>query len=142
MVQASNPFEHAIGNPWKNHCNSYGVKVAASVSYGARSPHPVAYGRGNVAAYAPRVAPRAAAAPRVTTGGRGSSNSNKMRIFTSADGKKVRARLLSIDGRKKTAKIATDKGFSYSVPIARFCPTDVNYLKSWWYRRNPPAKRK
>ena len=64
-------------------------------------------------------------------------SSNKMHTFTSNDGSKVKARLLSINATNKTARIQTEKGMACNVPIARFCSTDVKYLKSWWDQRHP-----
>ena len=65
---------------------------------------------------------------------------NKLRTFTSTDGGKFEGRLLSINATNKTARIRTEKGLSYNISLSRFCSSDISYLKSWWYERNPPKQ--
>ena len=68
------------------------------------------------------------------------ASGNKFRTFRNKSGKKVEARLLSISSKNKTASIKTKKGKVYHVPISHFSNADINYLKSWWYKRNPKKK--
>jgi hypothetical protein len=59
-----------------------------------------------------------------------------MRTFKSKDGSSLRAKLLSISSKSKTAKIKTDKGKLYNVPISRFSDSDISYMKNWWNHKN------
>jgi len=69
-----------------------------------------------------------------------SVSGNKMRTFTSKDGRTFEGRLLSINATNKTARVRTEKGLAYNVSISKFCSSDISYLKSWWTKRNPPKQ--
>jgi hypothetical protein len=105
-----------------------GGNYSNSRSYYPASPTTSNISRINYIRYAPRPSCRV------------SSSGNKLRTFTSKDGGKFEGRLLSISATNKTARIRDKKGLSYNVSIARFCSSDVSYLKSWWVKRNPPKQ--
>ena len=74
--------------------------------------------------------------PRVRSVRTTSSTRQPMRTFTSKDGSTIKARLISISSKDKTAKIKTDKGRLYNVSIQRFSNNDVAYMKNWWANKN------
>ena len=109
---------------------------SSSVRYNTHAPNLVSYGYGasktyNHSFYSGGYSPPITKRP----------SGNKIRTFTCTNGKTVEARLLSISATSKTARIRTRKGLSYNVPIVRFCSTDIKFLKSWWYARNPSPKK-
>ena len=55
-----------------------------------------------------------------------------MRTFVSNDGSSVKARLISVSTKTKSAKIKTDKGKIFNVPISRFSNNDIAYMKNWY----------
>ena len=59
-------------------------------------------------------------------------SSSTMRTFVSNDGSSVKARLISVSTKTKSAKIKTDKGKIFNVPISRFSNNDIAYMKNWY----------
>ena len=74
--------------------------------------------------------------PRVTSVRVPRTSRQPMRTFTNKDGSSVTARLVSISTKSKTAKIKTEKGKLYNVPIQRFSNHDIAYMKNWWENKN------
>ena len=55
-----------------------------------------------------------------------------IRTFVSNDGSSIQARLISVSTKSKSAKIKTDKGKIFNVPISRFSRNDIAYMKNWY----------
>ncbi len=93
-----------------------------------QAPRPTNYIAPNNVYYVPR---------RITTvRSPRNKSSSLMRTFRSKDGSSLKAKLLSISSKSKTAKIKTDKGKLYNVPISRFSDSDIAYMKNWWNQKN------
>ena len=117
---------------------SKGETFSHSWSMGNNYNNSLPYYPTNTRTFSPSAVSYIRYAPRPNC--RVSVSGNKMRTFTSKDGRTFEGRLLSINATNKTARVRTEKGLAYNVSISKFCSSDISYLKSWWTKRNPPKQ--